>query len=360
MSETFTWHDGERTIDFGDGVAAEAPDLLAAYGFDGFTLLTTERASAAAPQVVSAAEAVLHVPPGKVDEISAALLDEAGGRALVALGGGRVVDTAKGIAGATDQRVATLATTLSGAELSRAHRRPAGVEGAYLVRPALVIADPALMASAPTAPRAASAMNALAHALESLYSPFANPVCDLAALRAATLLARGVENGAGEDLADGSGGDGLARGSGAREDRARSAAEDLALGAVLAGYACGLTGMAVHHAVCQTIVRTAGSPHAETNAVMLPHSARLMLSRAPGALGAFAGALGDPASDPEAAPGRIAKLAARSGHVRLGTLGVEERHVDPVVAAVLDHPLLAQTPDPPDAAELRDFVTQAL
>lgn len=352
MSETFTWHDGERTIDFGEGVAAEAPDLLDAYGFDGFTLLTTERASTMAPDIVSAADAVVHVPPGRVDEISAALLDEARGRPLVALGGGRVVDTAKGIAGATDQRVATLATTLSGAELSRAHRRPAGIEGAYLVRPALVIADPELMASAPTAPRAASAMNALAHALESLYSPFANPVCDLAALRAATLLARGIENGAGDDdLAGGTGGD---------DDFARGTGEDLALGAVLAGYACGLTGMAVHHAVCQSIVRTAASPHAETNAVMLPHSARLMLSRAPGALGAFAGALGDPAADPEAAPGRIAKLGAHSGHVRLATLGVEEGHVEPVVAAVLEHPLLAQTPDPPDADELRDFVTQAL
>jgi alcohol dehydrogenase class IV len=44
----------------------------------------------------------------------------------------------------------------------------------------------------------------------------------------------------------------------------------------------------------------------------------------------------------------------------LATLGVEEQHVEPVVAAVLAHPLLAQTPDPPDADELRDFVTGAL
>ena len=37
----FTWADGERTIHFGRGVAAEAVDAL---GGAGYTLLTTERA----------------------------------------------------------------------------------------------------------------------------------------------------------------------------------------------------------------------------------------------------------------------------------------------------------------------------
>jgi maleylacetate reductase len=337
MTESFTWRDGERTIRFADGAAGEAPGLLAEHGFDDFTLLTTERTRGEAPAVVDAAREVIHVPPGKVDELSAALLGQTAlsmvGRPLVAVGGGRVIDTAKAIAGATGQRVATLATTLSGAELTRSHRRPAGVEGAQVIRPALVIADPDLMASAPDASRAASAMNALAHAMEALYSPLANPVCDLAALRAAALLAHGVEAG----------------------DR-----HDLALGAVLAGYACGATKTSLHHAVCQTIVRTAGSPHAETNAVMLPHSARLMLPRAPGALGALAGALGDPAAEPRSAPGLLAELTARSGHVRLRTLGVEEHHIDPIVAAVPSNPLFALAPDPPDAEELREFVANAL
>ena len=140
------------------------------------------------------------------------------------------------------------------------HRMPAGVEGARLVRPALVLADPDLMASAPLPGLAASAMNALAHAMEALYTPLANPVASMAALRAASLLADGIS----ADPPD------------------RSA---LALGAILAGYASGSTGIAVHHAVCQTLVRETGTPHAETNAVMLPHSARLMAPRAPGRVG---------------------------------------------------------------------------
>lgn len=347
MTESFTWLDGERTICFAVGAAEEAAALLAERGgFHGFTLLTTERTQDAALGVVDAAASVVHVPPGKVDELSAALLDSAGGAPLVALGGGRVVDTAKAIGGATGQPVATLATTLSGAELTRSHRRPAGHDDAQVIRPVLVIADPALMTGQPEGMLAASAMNALAHAMEALYTPFRSPVTDLAALRAATLLSDGVY---GLDTSSPDGG-----------DSPSPARCGLALGAVLAGYACDAAKIALHHAVCQTIVRTAGAPHAETNAVMLPHSARLMVSRAPDALGALAGALGDPEGDADAAPVLLSRLAAHSGHTRLRTLGVEEADVEPVVAAVLRHPLLALTPDPPDAAELRQLVAEAL
>ena len=298
-------------------------------------LLTTERAAALAPELGEGAGATLLVPPGRVDEISAALLERAGGRRPVALGGGRVVDTAKAIAGAGEGVCAAIPTTLSGAEMTPFHRVPAGAGGARVVRPALVVADPRLMASAPPTRLAATAMNALAHAMEALYTPLANPVAELAALRAAELIAGGVPR----DPPD---------------------TEALALGALLAGYASGSTGIAVHHAVCQTIVRTAGTPHAETNAVMLPHSARLMVARAPAELGLFARALGDPDPNPDAAAGRVAKLAARCGHTRLSTLGVEEGQLDPVAAAVERHPLLANTPSPPGEIELAALLHEAL
>jgi alcohol dehydrogenase class IV len=336
VAEDFSWRDGERLVRFGRGVAEQAPELLASNGFDGFALLTTERAASTAPAVAEAATAVLQVPPGKVDEISARLLGEvAPGTPLVALGGGRVIDTTKAIAGATGVRCAAVPTTLSGAELTPFHRLPAGVEGARFVAPALVVADPDLMASAPLTTLAATAMNALAHAMEALYTPLANPVTTMAALRAATLLADGIT----------------------RDPPDR---ESLALGAVLAGYSSGCTGIAVHHAICQTIVRTAGAPHAETNAVMLPHSARLMVSRAPGALSDLAQALGDASGDPEAAPAALSRLAARCGHTRLSTLGVEERQLTKVAEALAAHPLLRNTPDPPDEAELLAVLREAL
>ncbi|HEV2874643.1 MAG TPA: iron-containing alcohol dehydrogenase [Thermoleophilaceae bacterium] len=294
MAEDFTWRDGERTIRFGAGVAADAVGLLERDGFERFVLLTTERAAGSAPNLAERASGVVHVPVGRVDEVSAALLGKTPSELpVVGLGGGRVVDVAKAIAGATGTRCAAVPTTLSGAELTPFHRLPAGVDGGRMVRPSLVIADPDLMASAPLTRLAASAMNALAHAMEALYTPLRSPVTDLAALRAAALLADGVTH----------------------EPPGRG---ELALGALLAGWASGSTGIAFHHALCQTVVRTAGSPHAETNAVILPHSARLMAGRAPGPMSELARALGDGSGDPEAAAGDIARIAARSGHTQCG------------------------------------------
>jgi alcohol dehydrogenase class IV len=324
-AESFTMRDGERTIRFGEGSAAEAPDLLQQSGFGKYALLTTERAEGSAP-LDEAATQVVYVPPGLVDEISATLLGDLMEVPLVALGGGRVIDTAKAIGGVTGLPVAAIPTTLSGAELTPFHRTPAGVEGAHMVRPSLVVADPLLMASQPATELAASAMNALAHGMEALYTPLANPVAERAALRGAELIA----------------------------------SDEPALGAFLCGWASGMTGFAVHHATCQLLVRTAGSPHAQTNAVMLPHFAGMMAGRVPGVMGELASALGDPEGDPEAAAGRAAKLSARSGHTRLATLGVEDAHLPQVAAAVMEHPALGNTPDPPNEEELLALLRAAL
>lgn len=336
MDESFSWRDGERLIRFGEGTAAGAPELIAQAGLHGYTLLTTERALGSAPFLEADAERVVHVPAGKVDELSAALLEEGvDERPLVALGGGRVVDTAKALAGALDQRCAALPTTLSGAEMTPFHRLPKGRAGARMVRPALVVADPALPASQPPMALAASALNALGHAVEALYTPLANPVAELAALRAAELIAGGVP----QDPPDG---------------------QALALAAVLAGYASGTTGIAVHHAVCQTIVRSAGTPHAETNAVMLPYTLRLMALRAPGEIGALAQALGDSTGDPDAAAGRASKLSGRSGHTRLSSLGVAEAQLPQIAAVARGHPAYANTPQPPGEEELLRLLGEAL
>jgi alcohol dehydrogenase class IV len=316
-------------------VRDEAPALLEERGFDGPVLLTTERALSSVPGAADTALEVLLVPPGRVDEISAELLPAAADRPLLALGGGRVIDTAKAIAGARGGVCAAIPTTLSGAELTPFHRTPKDVAGARLVRPALVIADPDLMASQPPEALAASAMNALAHAMEALYTPRANPVSELAALRGAELI--------GAALAA----DPIAR-------------DEVALGALLAGYASAGTGIALHHASCQTIVRTAGTPHAETNAVMLPHFARLMAGAAPAQLGALARALGAAEPDPAAAAALVAALSARSGHTRLSELGVQEEQLPAIAHAVVQHPLYGNTPEPPSEGELLGLLRAAL
>jgi maleylacetate reductase len=258
-----------------------------------------------------------------VPEAAAAVREEVRRMPLVAFGGGRVIDSAKAIGGADGVAVAAIPTTLSGAPMTRFHRMPAGVDQFHLVRPGLVVAEPALMASQPMPDLAASAMNALAHALEALYGPTGSPVTSLAAHRAIELFVSALD-----------------------ENEPRR--PDLALASILAGYAVGCAGFAVHHAVCQTTVRLVRTPHAQTNAVMVPHSVRFVAGRDPEAVQGV---------DPDA----IARVAARAGVTKLSALGVTEGRVDEIVAAVLQHPAIGNTPGgTPSAEQLHALIAGAL
>ncbi len=334
MADAFTWIDGERLVRFGAGVLDEAPKLLGRRGFAGYALLTTARAARDAPAVADGAAAVLHVPPGSVPDGAAAVLADVGDRPIVALGGGRVVDVAKAVAGYEGLPCAALPTTLAGSPMTPFHRLPAGTRGGQLVRPSLVVWDPRLNATMPRAQLVATAMNALAHAFESLYVPHANPVAEMAALRATELFAQRLP---AADVAD------------------------VALAALLAGYAVGTTGFAVHHALCQTTVRVAGLPHAKVNALVLPHAAGLMATRAPVAVGRFARALGDPDGDPAQAPRLVAALSAGAGVEGLGQLGLDPDAIPEIASATLGHPALGNTPGgPPSEDELAELLRAAL
>ena len=331
MTQEFTWVDAERTIQFGPADADAVP-------FESFALLTTERAERQLPSLGERASRVLHVPAGPVPEAAAEVRDSIGEPLpLVALGGGRVIDAAKGIAGADSLPVAAVPTTLSGAPMTKLHRMPAGVESWNLVRPSFVLADPDLMASQDPQPRAASAMNALAHAAEALYGPLANPVAEMAALRSAEHLARGLE----------------------ADDEAKARPE-LALGAILAGYAVGSAGFALHHLLGQTLVRVTGVSHSAAYAVLLPYTLEAMLERATPAITKLGEALGLGARNPAAVPARVAELATLAGPRRLGEIGVGEDQVDAIVDEALKRPDLGNTPDPPDAEELRALLRDAL
>jgi alcohol dehydrogenase class IV len=323
-AESFTMRDGERTIRFGEGSAAEAPDLLQMSGFGKYALLTTERAEASAPLDEDATQ-VVHVPPGLVDEISGILLPDLMEVPLVALGGGRVIDTAKAIGGVTGLAVAAIPTTLSGAELTPFHRTPAGVEGAHMVRPSLVVADPLLMASQPATELAASAMNALGHAFEAPCTVRANPVATLAAHEAARRL-HGAFGRPGEIDRDG-----------------------LALGALLAGYALGSTGIGLHHVLAQTLVRHELVGHGAANAIMLPHTIGALARRFPEEHAALTVTLGE---EPAAAAARVCAL---TGATRLRDVGVREEDLDACADTAAARQQLDDTPPRAGWEELRSL-----
>jgi alcohol dehydrogenase class IV len=273
---------------------------------------------------------VHRVPPGPVNEVSAGLFDAVDAEHLVAFGGGRVIDVAKAIAAVRVARVAAIPTTLSGAELTTIHRLPEGKEASGLVRPALVIADPAQMVTLPEDKLRASAMNALAHGAEPLYTPFASPVTTMASLRGAALIGESLDAGPERE------------------------AWQLALGSILCAYALDSGLFALHHVVCQTLVRTLRIPHAETNATMLPRTMGAMRDRAPAAIEALAEALG---TEIERIEGRIETLGG--GPRRLSELGADEAGIDAVVEGMLARAELGFTPNAPDAAELRALIVSA-
>jgi alcohol dehydrogenase class IV len=326
--ERFTWRDGERTIHFGDGVAARAAAILAEGGWEGFALLAGRRGIRSAPADLRAAASAEHVvEAGPVPDAAAALLAAGASGRLVAWGGGRVIDAAKAVVAARgDGAVCAVPTTLSGADMTRIHRLPPGVDAARRVRPALVLVDPRPLAGLDPAQRRASAANAFAHGAEALVTPLANPVASMAAVRGARLLADGLA-GAGEGA--------------------------LALGSTLCAYAMDSAGIALHHVVCQSAVRVLGTPHAETNASVLPVSLAALGRRAPGPVGELAAALGASLDD---LPEHVRGLFRPPG---LGAIGADEALVGRVGEVAAGRSELLALPDPPDRDELEALVRAA-
>jgi alcohol dehydrogenase class IV len=329
MTGGFTWRDGERLIVFGRGSAGAALDTL---GGD-YTLLTTTRARDVLPELTAAARAVHEVGPGRVDELAAGLREEVDGERLVALGGGRVIDTAKALAAADPpRRVAAIPTTLSGAEMTSVHRHAGGVPmEAPRVRPDVVINDPALCASQPEPGLAASAANALGHAAEGPLTSLRSPVTTLAALEAARRLSSAFAG----DL------------------EAPRTRDQLALSALLAGYVIGSTWYGLHHVVSQTVARLTPVGHGVANAIVLPQSLVALRRRFPAELAELDEALGT------AAEAYAAMLRDRTGVSRLREAGVGTEQLDRCAEAAAGRPELAMTPPPPDRDELRDLLAAA-
>ncbi|HEY2335029.1 MAG TPA: iron-containing alcohol dehydrogenase [Solirubrobacterales bacterium] len=333
MNGNFLWRDGGRVVIFRAGGVGHAVKLLAEHGMEPFELLSTGRHLRDAPELAAAAGAVREVPPTAVPEAAAELLDSVRAPNLVALGGGRAIDTAKAIAAVTGARVVALPTTMSGAEMTGIHRLPAGAESRAkaLVRPSLVIADPAVMTSAPEPELRASAMNALAHGADSLYTPFANPVSEMTALRGAELIASSLD-----------------------EHPAERSKDALALGSILCGYAIDSGMFALHHVICQTLVRVCGSPHAGTNAAILPRAMAYMAPRAPDNLQPLATAIG---TQPDAIESRILDLGGSPPG--LGDQGADRSKLPDALESMQLRPELAFAPEPPTRPELEALIDQA-
>jgi maleylacetate reductase len=259
--------------------------------------------------------------------------------AIVSVGGGSATGLAKICALETGRPVLAVPTTYAGSEMTPVWGRTDGnikrTGRDPRVLPRTVICDPTLLVSLPAALTGASGMNALAHCVEALYAPAADPLTSLSALEGARLIVTWLP---------------AAGAPGAREP-GLAAVRALLWASCLAGRAFGTVGGSLHHALCHLLGGFAGLPHAETHAVVLPHVVQFLAADISRELGQLAGALG---SGPQGVPGAIWDLGAAVGTPHgLRALGLAESDLPAVAAALAErHPPSPRPVSPEDALAL--------
>jgi maleylacetate reductase len=281
LVQHFTYTALPTRIVFGSGTLAQVGDEVARLGRSRALVLAGERLRAVGDRVekilgpLAAGRfdgAVMHTPV-EVTEQALEVLRETGADCVVAVGGGSTTGLAKALAVRTGVDQVVLPTTYAGSEVTPVLGETAhGVKTTRAdpaILPETVIYDVELTAELPRPLAVTSAVNALAHAVEALYSPDANPVVDGMALDAVRHLARGLR---GLDT----------------EPEARA---DLLCGAWLAGTCLGAVGMGLHHKLCHTLGGSFGLPHAPTHTVVLPQAMAYNAAAAPEAMRRVAEAL---------------------------------------------------------------------
>jgi alcohol dehydrogenase class IV len=271
-----------RKVMFGPGRAGELAGLLPTLGSR--VLLCTGSDPARHRHLLGDVEpvAVVRVTREPLVDDARAALDEAraaGADAVVAIGGGSVLDLGKAIAvllgngtdpldhlevvgrGLPIERpavpyVAVPTTAGTGAEATAnavlaapEHGRKASIRSPYML-PAVALVDPLLTLGCPPAVTASSGFDALTQCLEPYVSPKANPATDAVAAeglrRGARSLRRAYEDG----------GD-------------REAREDMALCSLFGGVALANAKLGAVHGLAGVVGGTVDAPHGATCAALL-------------------------------------------------------------------------------------------
>lgn len=283
MTLTFTHKTLASRVLFGagravDNVKAEVERLDAAR-----VMVITTRSQASLAQAISDVVPVAltwtdvaqHVPIETALQARRAAA-QAGIDVIVAAGGGSTTGLAKAVALTSGIPIIAVPTTYAGSEatdvwgLTENGRKTTGSDPRVL--PVAIVYDALLTMSLPIGLSVASGLNAIAHCVDSLWAPKADPVN--AAL--ATDGIRALDTGLRSIVA-------------APDDA--SGRDQALLGTYLAATAFASAGSGMHHKICHVLGGTYGLPHAETHAIVLPHVAAFNLPAAPGAERRLADAL---------------------------------------------------------------------
>ncbi|MER7811239.1 maleylacetate reductase and hydroxyquinol 1,2-dioxygenase domain-containing protein [Streptomyces sp900116325] len=298
---------------FGTGTVGQVRDEVERLGCSRVLLLAGPAVAKAAARVrdvlgdVIVAEfdgAAMHTPV-EVTERALDVLREHAADCLVAVGGGSTTGLAKALALRTDLPQVILPTTYAGSEVTPVLGETQGgrkiTQSSPAILPETVVYDVEFTRDLPVGMSVTSGVNALAHAVEALYSPQANPVIDGMALDAVGRIARALPVLVAQPSDTG-------------------ARADLLHAAWLAGTCLASVGMGLHHKLCHTLGGTFGLPHAETHAVILPHAMAYNAPAAPDVMNRIAEALGVA----DAPSGVFDLIASVGGPTSLGRLGMAQ------------------------------------
>lgn len=221
-------------------------------------------------------EVIMHVPVD-VAERARQVATEGDVDLLVCVGGGSTTGLAKAIALTTGLPIIAVPTTYAGSEatdvwgLTEAKRKTTGVDPKVL--PQTVIYDSELTMSLPVDMSVASGLNGLAHCVDSLWGPSADPINAALAAEGIRALSQGLPR--------------------IVEDPQSIAGRDEALyGAYLAAVSFASAGSGLHHKICHTLGGTFNLPHAQTHATVLPYVLAFNAAAAPEAERRAAAAFG--------------------------------------------------------------------
>lgn len=265
MSLSFAFAGSPAQIVFGNGALSRTTEWVETLGCRRALVLCTPQQRADGETLARElgsraagvfAGAVMHTPV-EVTETAVARATELGADCVVSLGGGSTTGLGKAIAYRTDLPQVVLPTTYAGSEVTPILGQTQDGRKTTLrspkVLPEVVIYDPELTVGLPVGLTVTSGLNALAHAAEGLYAEDRNPIASLMAAEGLRALhdALPAVVAAPRDL---------------------DARGQALYGAWLCGSVLGSVGMSLHHKICHVLGGTFDLPHAETHAIMLPHT----------------------------------------------------------------------------------------
>jgi alcohol dehydrogenase class IV len=301
----------------GDSPTAVAAEVEALGGSRVMVIASTREAELAdpiakeIPVVLRHEEVVMHVPVEVADRARKAATSS-GADILVSVGGGSTTGLAKAVAMTTGLPIVAVPTTYAGSEatnvwgLTEGETKTTGVDNAVL--PASIVYDATLLASLPGELAVASGLNAMAHCVDSMWGPRADPIDRALAQEAIRGLAAGLPRVAGNS-------------SGAANV---DGIEQTLYGAYLAAVAFASAGSGMHHKICHVLGGMFNLPHAQTHAVVLPYVLAFNAPNAPEAEARIAQAFGTVFGTDTANSGLAALRASLDAPTALRDYGMPE------------------------------------